>query len=357
MKKFGACVVAGIAAVSLAACGSSGKTSSGGTSASSVSSQSSAFTGTTKLPSGKIGVLEVNAESERIQLWAQTAQQGAAKLGWQTEVIDGKGDPAAWSQGMTTLINEHVDGIITLAIDPAPILPQLQAAKAAGIPVIAAGITVAGNGSTLYAARYAPPDGKFGQVLADYLKTKFPAGTEYVVQDLSAVSGAHALITTANPLMQAAGFKLAKTQDLNPANLVPETSSTAVNLAQAAPNAKIELTCCDFAPAISVPALKQAGKTNILIAARYDNPSTLALIRQGAPVVVAAANSDMSILTAIDQIVAHKAKGAAINPTADAGKYQFSIVTKANVPASGLVYDPAKDIAPFAKTWESEYSR
>jgi ABC-type sugar transport system substrate-binding protein len=359
MKKFTACAAAIAALAALSACGSSNSssTSSSASTGTSSGSANSAFTGSTKLPSGKVGVLQINAQSERIQVWGNTAKDGLKKLGWSAEVVDGKGDPAAWAQAMSTFITEKVDGIITLAIDPAAILPQLKAAKAAGIPVITAGITVAGNGTDQYAARYAPPDGTFGEVLVKYLKTKFPAGTEYTDQDLTAVSGAHALITAADPLMKAAGFKLAGTKDLNPADLVPQTTKAAVDLARGNPNAKIMVTCCDFAPPIVVPALKQAGKSSVLIAARYDNPSNLALIRKGAPVVIAAADSDISVLTAIDQLVAKKASGTAIDPKADSGKYTFSIVTKDNVPASGFVYDPAKQLATFTKKWESEYKR
>ncbi|UTI62343.1 substrate-binding domain-containing protein [Paraconexibacter antarcticus] len=361
MKKYMACIATVVAVGSVSACGSSNGSSTGSAPATAATTGSKAatggFTGSTKLPSGKVGVLQVNAQSERIQIWGKTAKDALSKVGWKSEVIDGKGDPAAWAQAMTTFINEKVDGIVTLAIDPAAILPQLKAAKAAGIPVITAGITVAGPGKNLYAANYAPPDGRFGQVLADYLKTKFPAGTEYVDQDLTAVSGAHALITAGDPLMKAAGFKLVGTKDLNPADLVPQTSKAAVDLTAGHPKAKIMLTCCDFAPPIVVPALKQAGRTGVTIAARYDNPSSLALIRQGAPVVIAAADSDQSVLLAIGQLLAKKASGTAIDPKADAGKYTFKMVDKATVPASGFVFDPATQIAAAVKQWQTEYSR
>lgn len=362
MKKFIACIAAVVAVGSVSACGSDSSSDNAtaapsATTGASATSSGSGFTGSTKLPSGKVGVLQVNAQSERIQIWGKTAESALSKVGWKSEVIDGKGDPAAWAQAMTTFVNEKVDGIITLAIDPAAILPQLKAAKAAGIPVITAGISVAGPGMDLYAANYAPADAKFGASLADYLKTKFPSGTEYVDQDLTAVSGAHALITGGDPLMKAAGFKLVGTKDLNPADLVPQTSKAAVDLTQGNPNAKIMLTCCDFAPPIVVPALKQAGKTKVVIAARYDNPSNLALIRSGAPVVISAADSDQSVLIAISQFLAKKASNTPVDKKADAGKYTFKLIDKATVPAKGFVFDPATQIAAAVKQWGTEYSK
>ncbi|WP_026912064.1 sugar ABC transporter substrate-binding protein [Patulibacter minatonensis] len=350
-----------VAAGGLTACGSSDDdtTSTGASGGSgSAASTNADFTGSTPLKSGTIGIVEVNAQSERISEWASTAKKAAEDLGWKAEVIDGKGTPAGWAQAISSLTTKKVDGIITLAIDPPAVATQLQAAKAAKIPVIASGISVAGSGSDLFAARYAPDDSQFGQVLADYLKSKVPAGSEYVNLDLSAVSGAHALITKANPAMQAAGLKLAGTQDINPADIINGTGKATVNLVRSNPKAKIILSCCDFSPPITVASLKQAGKSDVIQAARYDNPSTLALIEKGEPVVTAASNSDQGVLTAVDQIARLKSTGKAIDPKADAGKYEFKVIDKSNVPAGGkYVYDPDSQIAEYVKRWKAEYSR
>jgi hypothetical protein len=129
------------------------------------------------------------------------------------------------------------------------------------------------------------------------------------------------------------------------------------DLIAAHPNAKFLLSCCDFTPPINVAAFKQAGKPKVITAGRYDNLSSLKLIRDGAPVVVAAANADTGVLTAVDQIFAKKAKGD-LDPNADKGKYEFTFVDKSNVPASDtFVYDPAEQIAALAKHWDAEYER
>jgi ABC-type sugar transport system substrate-binding protein len=301
-----------------------------------------------KAKSGTIAILQTTAQSETIARWAKTAEKAITAAGWKAVVADGKGDPSVWSQSLSNFVNQKVDGIITMGVDGAPVAPQLKAAKDAGIPVIAAGVSV--SGKELFAAKYAPEDGEFGRVLADYLKAKEPAGAEYVSLDISSIYAAHALVTSANPLLESAGFKHDAGYDINVADLVNDTGKGTANLVQGNPDAKFILSCCD-APAINVSALQQARKPGVLTAARNDNPSTLKLIRAGAPLAVAVSNSDIGVLTAIDQIIAKKS-GRPIDPAADKGKYEYTVVDKSNVPADGkFVYDTAPVINEYVQKW------
>jgi len=52
--------------------------------------------------------------------------------------FENQGDPAQWVAGMDQAIAQESDMIVLLAIDPAFILPQVQAAKDAGIQILAA---------------------------------------------------------------------------------------------------------------------------------------------------------------------------------------------------------------------------
>ncbi len=303
-----------------------------------------------KAQTGTIAILQATAQSETIARWAKTAEKAITAAGWKAVVADGKGDPSVWSQSLSSFVNQRVDGIITMGVDGAPVAPQLKAAKDAGIPVIAAGVSV--SGKELFAAKYAPEDSEFGRVLADYLKTKLPAGSEYVSLDISAIYAAHALVTSANPLLESAGFKHAGGYDINVADLVNDTGKGTANLVQGNPDAKFILSCCD-APAINVAALQQARKPDVLTAARNDNPSTLKLLRAGAPLVVAVSNSDIGVLTAIDQIVADKA-GKSVDTAADDGKYEYTAIDKSNVPADGkFVYDTAPVIDEYVQKWRN----
>jgi ribose transport system substrate-binding protein len=352
VRKLAALGAAFAVLLSIAACGDSDKSSSGGSSSASGSGAKSAA----KLGSGTVGIITANSQSEVLTHWAKTAQTALGEIGWKGVIADGKGDPSVWSQAIANFTNQKVDGIITLAIDPAPVVAQLQAAKTAGVPVIASGISVAGK-TDLFAARYAPDDQQFGRVLAAYLKRHMPSGAQYIALDMTAVSGAHALVAASTPMLKGDGFQLAGTHDMNPADLVNQAAKGTADLIQANPQAKFLLSCCDFTPPINVAALKQVGKAGVITASRYDNLSTLKLIRDGAPVVIAASNADTGVLTAVDQIIAKKVKKAAIDPAADQGKYQFKVVDNANVPAAGkYLFDPATQISTFVRRWKGEYA-
>jgi ABC-type sugar transport system substrate-binding protein len=350
------------AVLAVAACGSSSSSSSSSSStaassAAPTSGATASFHGTTTLPKGTIGILTSSLASESESHWAATAQKALAAVGWKAVVVDGKGDPSVWSEALQNFVTEHVNGIITMVIDPAPVAQQLMAAKAAGIPVISAGVTVAPS-KGLYAANYAPPDQGFAEDIAQYAKAHLPAGSQYVALDLSALYGAHALLVQTNPLLQQEGLKLVGTADISANNPVTDARTDTANLISAHPQAKMVLSCCDFTPPITVATLQQANHPDVLSLARYDNLSSLALIRKGAPVAVAATNADTAILTAIDQILAHTAKHTAIDPNADSGKYQFVMISKANVPPAGQFYFvPQKQIDAFVSEWAAEYKQ
>ncbi len=325
----------------LAGCGSDG----GGT------------TGSGELASsGTVGVILSDASSEVENRWAETATTALAEIGWKAEVVDGSNDPAKYQQAMTSFINQKAAGIITVAIDATAITSTLQDAKAADITVVAAGIRIDPSGADLFSATFAPDDSELGEITAEYMKNKLTVGDEYVVLDLTAVYGAHAPVVAAEPLFDSAGFELVGTHDISVEDIIGSAQKGAVDLMTAHPNAKFMFGCCDFTAALTVPALADAGFPDVIQTVRYDNLSTLALIRLGKPVATAATDSDRGILTAIDQILNHSVTGEDVDPAADEGTYQYTMVEESNLPAEGaFYYDPAPTISEFVGEWKTAY--
>jgi ABC-type sugar transport system substrate-binding protein len=347
-KRFGKALVGLAAFVLLAACGSasSGGSPSGGSSS-----------GSGKLPAqGKIGVVVSTLKSEVIKHWTDTASSALKGIGWEAVVVDGQNDPGKYQQAITGFVNQKVAGIITISIDGAPIAPALKSAKDAGVPVIATGIGIDPSGKGLFSAFYSPSDEQLGQVTADYLKSKVPAGSQYVLLDLSAVYGAHAPIVAGQKILDGAGFTMAGSTDISVKDIIGSAGKGAVDVVAAHPGAKFLFGCCDFTAPITVPALKAAGHGDIIQTVRYDNLSTLELIRSGAPVVTAATNADAGVLTAITQILAHAARSTAIDPNADQGIYKYQVVDSSNLPAKGsFVFDPAQQVGTFVAQWKTTY--
>ena len=326
------------------------------------SSSSASDTGKTHaatLPDhGKIGIVASTLTSEVEKHWTETATAALKSIGWEAVVVDAQNDPGKMQAAINGFVANKDAGIITIAIDGAPIAQALKAAQAANIPTIATGIGIDPSGQSLYSAFYAPSDDQLGQVAADYLKTKVPAGSDYTLLDLSAVYGAHAPIVSGQKILDAAGFKMVGKFDISVADIVGSTGKGAVDLATAHPTAKFMFGCCDFTAPITVPALESAGHSGVIQTVRYDNLSTLALIRKGAPVATAAVNADSGVLTAIGQILAHAATGAKIDPAADKGIYQYKMIDKSNLPADGqYAFDPTEQIATFTAKWKAAYNK
>jgi ABC-type sugar transport system substrate-binding protein len=363
MKTLRVWAVMALLCVGIAACGSSSSSSSSSTSNASAgntsSSASTTASSSSNKPVGTVGVLLSTAASESIQHWGSTASKALKSVGWNVIVTDGKGEPTVLQQGMQNFINQHVTAIITTGFDPSEIVPQLQAAKAAGIPTFNVGVSVSGVGAPLYTASYSPSDAEFGVIAANWLvkQKQYPSGTQYITLDITASRAGHLMIVGAEPVLKAHGWVLAGTHNMTDlSNIIQDATTGTQNVAGAHPQAKVLLTCCDFTPAPAVNGLKQANKS-MLVVARYDNLSSLAAIRvNNPPVMIVAANADQSVLTAIDQILANYYKKAQISKTADVGKYHYAVVSKDNVPAAGAYYfDPDKQIAVYTAKWKAEY--
>ena len=324
---------------------------------SSVKARGSDFTGKTKLPDATIGVLNVLPSSEVTKRWSDAAVSAIKGLGLKMVYADGKGDPAVWGQAVSGFVQQKVDGIVIVGgVQTGPIASQLKQAKSAGIPVVHTGIQ-SPDPKHLFAGTFAPNDATFGTVMADYMKKNLPSGSEWVTLEITADQGANAPIVSMRPIMEKAGYPRVGTLDLNISkDLVSQVTKGSTDLLRGHPKAKLLMACCDFSAGLTVPALEQSGHPTVIHALRYDNLTTLDLIRAGKPVVTAASNSDFNVMTAIDQLVANIATGKKFDETVDDAATEYTVIDKTNVPDKGYYYDPAVEVAKFVKKWKSEYS-
>ena len=327
-----------------------------GSSTSSSTATTSASGGKLALGSRTIGIDASNLASAAEEGWVTVASSAIKALGWKPVVVNGQGSPTLEEQAIQTFVTQHVSGIITMAIDGAPIRQQLASAKSAGIPVIAVGISVDPQGKSLFNAVYAPSDRKYAQNMASYITAHFPKGTSYVTLNLSAVYGAAETVDAINPLLTAAGYVNAGTCNMGTTTIVQDAQSCTTNLIQAHPQAKVYVSCCDFTPAITVPALTAIQKTNVLQIAPYDDAVSQQMIQKGDNLALAVSNIDTGVLIAVDQIAAHAVKGTPINPNAASTAFKYVMLDKSNVPTGSAPYfNPNTELAQFVHKWSTEY--
>lgn len=84
-----------------------------------------------------IGLININFQALFFNQINDGATKAAEELGVDLQIVDGANDPAKQVQAIETFITQQVSAIIVVAIDVEGIKPAVQAAKDAGIPVVA----------------------------------------------------------------------------------------------------------------------------------------------------------------------------------------------------------------------------
>jgi ribose transport system substrate-binding protein len=83
-----------------------------------------------------VALIPVTRGPENVEHLNKAAAEAAAKLGWKTIEIDGKGTPQGWSEAINAAILKHVDAVFLGAIAPTTILNPLRQLKEAGIAAL-----------------------------------------------------------------------------------------------------------------------------------------------------------------------------------------------------------------------------
>lgn len=89
-----------------------------------------------------IGIAIYSMAADSCVAVVESAQAAADKLGWSVNLQDANGDPSTQADQMNTLINAGVDVIFLNPTDVVSLKPSLEAAAAAGIPVIGVGMAM-----------------------------------------------------------------------------------------------------------------------------------------------------------------------------------------------------------------------
>jgi ribose transport system substrate-binding protein len=84
-----------------------------------------------------IALVQINQQALFFTQMNEGAEEKAKELGAKLVIFNANNDPAAQNNAIETYIADKVDGLVVVAIDTNGIMPAVQAAAAAGIPVAA----------------------------------------------------------------------------------------------------------------------------------------------------------------------------------------------------------------------------
>lgn len=88
-------------------------------------------------PGKDVWFIASGMQIEIIAVGAEGFEDAGEAVGWDTKVVDGKFQPSLWLTGIQQAVAARADGIVLYAIDCAAVKNGLEAAKDAGIPVVA----------------------------------------------------------------------------------------------------------------------------------------------------------------------------------------------------------------------------
>ncbi len=93
--------------------------------------------GTAQAQEKTIALVQINQQALFFTQMNEGAQKAADAAGLKLVIFNANNDPAAQNNAIETYIQQKVDGIVVVAIDTNGIMPAVNAAAAAGIPVTA----------------------------------------------------------------------------------------------------------------------------------------------------------------------------------------------------------------------------
>lgn len=333
-----------VLAVSLSACGGAGSTTA---------ADAPEAGGAAALEGRTIGVMQTVGAAEVQQRTLGAVEKAADEFGWETQVVDGEGDPQKMQQRLQSLVDSKVDAIVVIFPVSAILAKQLGAAEAAGIPVVSAGVV--DEATPLIEAQYVSDQGQMTTLLTDRIQSDFPEGGDFGVINLPGYLAVEERIENFESTISS-DYAIVAKQDVPQADLFGGTTKAAIDILNANPELDAFFSCCDFGGQAIAPALQQTNR-DVPVYSFYAIPSVLDLVRAGNVVVVESDDAKTGAM-AIGGLAAYWADGEDFDADSMLEEYplQYSIVDASNAPASGdEVYPIDEVIAPMIANWKSEY--
>jgi len=311
-----------VVAMAVAACGSSSSSSSSSSTASAAASGGSSSSSSSSSDSGlktpkpqTIGVIPSTASSENLGIWIAQLKAAAAPLGYKVIVCDGAGVPTTMEQCGQSFVTQKVNAIVTMALGGPEIPTTFAQAKAAGIPVMAEGTSVTpGYEKNFTGGIYGDNIVTHGADTVTYVAKHFP-GVPIIGDQLTANYGGQGYVNGELAQMKKLGLKFTDLRDTNLADLLNSIKMTTQAELQAHPGKLVLLTYNDIDPSLLQPIIQQAGRSkDVTEIVRYDDPSTVKLMRAGDTILVADTKQYQHIFDLVNALLDHAENGAPFPP-------------------------------------------
>jgi ABC-type sugar transport system substrate-binding protein len=292
---------------------------------------------------------------------ATGVEQAVSALGWEARVFDGGGTPDVQNSQMLNAVAWGADVILNIAISPNSVQDGLRAAEAAGV-LVASGsngidtpnpVPEETEGKLTYAFDVGPDYAALGVKAADwiigdslgqanvamYSDKTFPSVLAVDVGLIAGFEGCEGC--TLQPIQYITGDQVA--QGL-PQQIVSYLRSN--------PDVGYVFLPYDPSAAAIVPAIEQAGLTDVKVVSVLGSQENLGFVREGRVQAADAAYDNLYMAYALLDQTARHLSGAALSEPAGEG-LPYVVLDKTNVPESGSDWHASFDYAEhFEELWK-----
>lgn len=322
--------------------------------------------GEVALPVKSAGILQILGAVESAQRAEAAMKESIDLLGWDSIVCDAQGDPTKMARCGDSLLDQGVEVMFVLGIEPSLIKPQLQKAKDKGVPVIGFGGQVADD--PLWASKYYPDDPTSGDILTDYVMDRLgevEGDKQVAVNSYPAEWSRLRTDAFLEAVKADSSIELVAEQTTDAANLVEGTRKQVNDTLTANPDLDVYWFGFDSAGQVGGQAVAsrfrgKAFPERPLVVTFDALLATQDLMRAGAIDAVVDVPFDASAWIAADQAAEFFARDTAFDaspqPEYPITIFDNMIVTQENLPPEGEYREPAEDFETFFTTkWENEF--
>jgi ABC-type sugar transport system substrate-binding protein len=322
--------------------------------------------GPVELPQKTAGILQILGSIESAQNAERNMREALDTLGWKQIVCDAQGDPTKMARCGDSLLDQGVDVMFVLGIEPSLIKAQMRKAKDQGVPVVGFGGQVGDD--PLWAGKYYPDDPESGEILTDYVMGRLgeiegdkPVAVNSYPADWSRLRTDVFL----NAIKEDPSIDLVAEQTTDAANLVEGTRKQVNDTLTAHPDLKVYWFGFDVAGQAGGQAVaaKFPGKSfpeKPLVVTFDADLGTQELMRAGAIDAVVDVPYYASAWIAADQAAEFFARDTPFDqspqPDYPITIFDNVMITSENLPPEGQLRQTEDDFVAFFTTkWENEF--
>ena len=306
-----------------------------------------------------VGIAAITEQSPNVLQQLQYDNTAAKLLGFKVVTLNANGDPAQMSQIMSALVNQNVSAIIDIAINPSQAPAAFAAAKQKGIPIFAQAAPLI-DPTHYAAATYAPSDAKMSQLLAAQILKDYPKGGKALSLNASALLAIQIRYQTLVKATKGV-VKVVATHETDLANAVSDTQTAVADALHANPSINMVWGLQDFEFSTALQTIASQNLGNVGVFSYYQDPVDFGILRAakaaGNKQPMAVADSPVydsgwyAFDSMVNKFVLHKKNwvtNMSIHPL------PYTLITPANVQATGEVYKWASFQPFFVNRWKSE---